>query len=348
MALRDIIVVGASAGGLPVLRRHLLPALPKNLNAAVFILVHRSTTGAIPRPQDYLLEVLARASQLVCTEPRDGAPLQRGCVYLAPRGRGLRLEKDTIRVDDDVAETVMRSGVDALFRSAAVAHGDRVAGVVLSGMLSDGSAGLWDVRRHGGVTIVQDPREAEHPSMPANAMSEVGVHYCLRGAEIGPKLVELATNEGAVTPTMRPARVLLVEDERIVAESLAKRLTGLGYEVAGSVATGEAALDLVARVAPDIVLMDVQLAGADEGHGGRAAHLGGERRAQRLSHRLFGRGDAQPSEAFDALRLHREAVSSERDPRGDPSRARTSGAGPSARRRQLRRLKRKSHAHRRP
>lgn len=157
-----------------------------------------------------------------------------------------------------------RSNVDSLFRSAASIYQNRVVGVLLSGMLSDGTAGFWEIRKRGGITIAQDPAEAPYPSMPASAMKETPVHYCLPISGIATKLVQLA-NEAAVAPTQSKPRILIVEDERIIAMNLEKRLTDLGYSVVASVSSGEAALNMVARASPDIALMDIHLSGKMRG-----------------------------------------------------------------------------------
>src|SRR5215831_6863622 len=108
-------------------------------------------------------------------------------------------------------------------------------------MLSDGSAGFWEIHKRGGVTISQHPADAQWSAMPQNAMKDVPVHYCLRTAEIGPKLRELV--EGSSSPPLfAKGRVMIVEDELIVAADLEAQLTDLGYEVVASVDSGEAAL----------------------------------------------------------------------------------------------------------
>lgn len=262
MPLRDIITIGASAGGIRVLREVLLPALPRDFPAAVFVLVHRALKDQ-PGASDYLPNMLAQGSRLPVVTARDGDPFAHGHVYLAPAGQKMCIEAERVRIEPS-SNSLSLNDIDAMFRSAANSHGPRVAAVVLSGMLKDGTAGLWDVRARDGITIVQDPREAEQQSMPTSAMHDVGVHHCLKAAEIGPLLIRLATDEQATAVGRRP-RVLIVEDERIVAASLEKRLSALGYDVVGSVASGREVLELAPRVAPDIVLMDIQLAGPMKG-----------------------------------------------------------------------------------
>jgi chemotaxis response regulator CheB len=173
------------------------------------------------------------------------------------------VERGTIRLQSSPKESWHRPSVDALFRSAALAYGRRVVGVILSGMLSDGTAGLWEIKKHGGATIVQEPRDAERPEMPQSAIANVNVDYCLGAREISTKLIELAQNRPVPPPVRgrRAARVLIVEDERVVALNLERRLRKLGYDVCGSVSSGEAALDVAVNKIPDVVLMDVHLPG---------------------------------------------------------------------------------------
>jgi chemotaxis response regulator CheB len=154
--------------------------------------------------------------------------------------------------------------IDALFKSAAQAHRERVVGVLLSGMMDDGTAGCWEIRKHGGVTIAQDPGEAAYPSMPQSAMKNVPVDYCIRMSEIAAKLKDLVAGL-AVPPRSQTARVMIVEDEWMLASELERQLTELGYTVVATVASGEQALGIAASTMPDMVLMDVGLAGKMKG-----------------------------------------------------------------------------------
>jgi chemotaxis response regulator CheB len=137
-------------------------------------------------------------------------------------------------------------------------------GVLLSGTMNDGTAGFWEICRLGGVTIAQDPNEAEYPSMPQNAMQGAPVDYCLPLAEIAVKLKELVAGV-ATPPTSQTASVMIVEDEWLLVSELERQLTELGYTVVATVASGEQALGMASSAAPDIVLMDVGLAGRMKG-----------------------------------------------------------------------------------
>lgn len=142
-----------------------------------------------------------------------------------------------------------------------MAYGRRVVATLLSGKYgNDGAAGLWQVRHRGGTTIVQDPDEAEFEAMPQAALDDVPVDYVLPAAQIGQKLRELTSVSAAHVDTNAP-RLLIVENESIVATNLRQGLVELGYEVIDWVPSGEAAIELAQREGPDLILMDIKLAG---------------------------------------------------------------------------------------
>jgi len=182
---RGIIVMGASAGGLSAFNR-IIKQLPGQLNAAVFIVWHVS-----PYSTSTLPEILNRAGKLKAKHPADGESIEMGKIYIAPPDHHLLLESGRIRLTKGPKENRFRPAVDPLFRSAAFAYGPRTVGVVLSGALDDGTAGLWAIKDRGGIAVVQDPTDAEHPSMPASALANVQVDHCLPISEIPPLLVKL-------------------------------------------------------------------------------------------------------------------------------------------------------------
>jgi two-component system, chemotaxis family, protein-glutamate methylesterase/glutaminase len=182
---RDIIVMGASAGGLSAFNR-IIKQLPEQLNAAVFIVWHVS-----PYSTSILPEILNRAGRLKAKHPADGESIEMGKIYIAPPDHHLLLESGRIRLTKGPKENRFRPAIDPLFRSAAYAYGPRVVGVVLSGALDDGTAGLWAIKDRGGIAVVQDPAEAEQSSMPASALANVQVDHCVPVSEIPPLLVGL-------------------------------------------------------------------------------------------------------------------------------------------------------------
>src|SRR5512145_2382737 len=173
MPAHDIIVIGASAGGVSALMK-LVGALPPSLPAAIFIVLHisRQEPSALP-------EILARSGPLPVSHAIDGTPILRGHVYVAPPDRHLLIERGHVRLAYTAKENRQRPGIDPLFRSAALAYGPQVIGVILTGMLDDGTAGLLEVKRHGGVAIVQDPNDSYYSGMPRSAIAHVEIDYCL-------------------------------------------------------------------------------------------------------------------------------------------------------------------------
>src|SRR4051812_25551112 len=175
---RDLIVVGASAGGVEPLVT-LARSLPGDLPAAVFVVLHIA-----PQGRSLLASILDRAGPFRATAAEDGEAIEHGRIYVAPPDCHLSLD-DVVHVLKGPRENRSRPSVDVLFRTAAQHHGPRVIGVVLSGTLADGTAGLAAVKRAGGLAIVQTPDETIYPSMPRSAMAEVEVDYVLPSADIG-------------------------------------------------------------------------------------------------------------------------------------------------------------------
>src|SRR5262249_53671611 len=138
--------------------------LPQNFPAAIFIVMHVS-----PNYPSLLPDLLARSGKLPVRHGVSGEPIRLGRIYVAPPDHHMVLEADRIRITKGPKENRSRPAVDTLFRSAAYAYGPRAIGVVLTGTLDDGTAGLWAIKDRGGITIIQDPEEAEHASMPLNA-----------------------------------------------------------------------------------------------------------------------------------------------------------------------------------
>jgi len=190
MPRRDIVVIGASAGGIGVLQT-ILASLPWDLPASIFIVVHTSedNPGLLPG-------ILNRSSKLPVLYGVHNAPILPARVYVAPPGqRHLLLERGKLRLEPGPRENRNRPSIDVLFRSASHAYGAHVIGVVLSGNLDDGSAGISDIKCRGGMAMVQDPDEADAPSMPLSAIESTEVDFVLPAQQIGPKLVEFVGTE---------------------------------------------------------------------------------------------------------------------------------------------------------
>lgn len=189
-----LIVIGASAGGLEVIKK-LVKELPKNLGAAVLIVWHMS-----PDVRGILPYILNRQGTLEATNAYDGEEIQINRIYVATPDHHLVVEGDKMRVTKGPKENRFRPAVDPLFRSAAYYYGEHVIGVILSGALDDGTAGLWTVKECGGIALVQDPLEAEVPSMPRNALLHVDVDYTVPVAEMPRLLIQLVKDRAVSMP----------------------------------------------------------------------------------------------------------------------------------------------------
>jgi two-component system chemotaxis response regulator CheB len=185
MARKDIVVVGASAGGMEALQK-LVGRLPAGLPASVFIVWHLS-----PGLKSILPSILSKSGPLPAAHPQDGDRIEQGRIYVAPNDHHMLLEKGYVRVTKGPKENRFRPAIDPLFRSAAYVYGPRVIGVVLTGALDDGTAGLWTIKLRGGTAIVQEPADAMIRSMPLNALEHTAADYQLPAAEIGALLGQL-------------------------------------------------------------------------------------------------------------------------------------------------------------
>ncbi|MDB5239987.1 MAG: chemotaxis protein CheB [Spirosoma sp.] len=185
MAKRDIVVIGASAGGVQALKE-LAAALPSDFNASIFVVLHVS-----PHSPSYLPEILNHSGSLKASHPKDGESIRPGHIYVAPPDHHLLVEYDQVIVKKGPKENRFRPSIDALFRSAAYSYGSRVIGVVLTGLLDDGTSGMWSVKRLGGVGIIQKPDDALYPNMPDSVLQHVDVDYQVPITELAPLLCQL-------------------------------------------------------------------------------------------------------------------------------------------------------------
>jgi chemotaxis response regulator CheB len=258
---RDIVVVGCSMDG-PAALSELFSRFPATIPAAFFVVQHLGAgyPGDLPG-------LLAERCQLPVTFAADGEIVRMGHVYVAPADANMVLERGRIVVQRSPRESFHRPSINALFRSAAMGYGRRVVGVVLTGTMEDGVAGAWEIWRRGGIVIVQDPGEARSPALPQRVLASVPVDYTARLPGIAELVVDFATRPRRTPPVAGDfqARVMIVEDERIVAKSLENALQGLHYDVCASEMTGEAAVEAAGRLLPDVILMDIRLSGAMDG-----------------------------------------------------------------------------------
>jgi two-component system chemotaxis response regulator CheB len=211
MSAHNIIVIGGSAGALRPLER-ILTSLPADLPATVFVVLHIA-----PYAGTGILDHLSKLASLKASVASDGANFGNGEIVLAPPDHHLIVKPGHVRVTRTPRENLWRPSVDVLFRSAAVAHGSRVVGVILSGALDDGSAGLSAIKRCGGLTIVQSPSEADVASMPDSAIRNTQVDHVLDAHAIAPTLERMSREP--------PLREVAIPDDLLLEAQFAE--TGL-------------------------------------------------------------------------------------------------------------------------
>jgi two-component system chemotaxis response regulator CheB len=191
MPKQDIMVIGTSAGGVEALRI-VAAGLPANLPASVFVVLH---IGTGINGQSYLPEILTKAGPLPAVRPRDGETIQHGKIYVAPPDCHLLVTPEHVRLSHGPKENRTRPAINPLFRSAAAAYGERVTGVILTGLLDDGVAGLAEIKRQGGIAVAEDPATALYPSMPYNATLKVEMDFVVPLPEIAKVVSTLAVTE---------------------------------------------------------------------------------------------------------------------------------------------------------
>lgn len=216
-----VIVIGTSAGGMPALTQ-LVAQLDARLPAAVLVVQHLApdSTG------EPLVTRLSHHTSLRCQLAQDGRPLAAGHLYLAPPDRHLLVKDGRLLVTKGPRENNYRPSADALFRSAAVAYGPTAIGVVLTGMLHDGTAGLDFIKRCGGIAVVQDPAEAEFPSMPESALLGASVDHVVRLEQMGDLLRKLTAPE-----LPRPESAPPVPEDLKIEAAIAERVMGSSDDV---------------------------------------------------------------------------------------------------------------------
>jgi two-component system chemotaxis response regulator CheB len=182
----DIIVIGGSTGGLEVLL-NLASELPAHLPAALFVVLHRA-----PEASDLLPELLSQRGPLPARHPLHHERIEAGHIYVAPPDNQLLLRQGRVEVVRGARENGHRPAVDALFRSAAVAYGPRVIGVVLSGNQDCGTAGMMSIKARGGLSVVQSLESARAPEMPSSVLRSVDVDHIVQPAELAGLLTRLS------------------------------------------------------------------------------------------------------------------------------------------------------------
>jgi two-component system chemotaxis response regulator CheB len=202
-----IIVVGASQGGVQALHA-LVGALPEDFAAPLLIVQH------IGASQSILPSILNDADGNRAAFAQQGEPLREGRIYVAPPDHHMLLKDGRLELTRGPRENWARPAVDPLFRTAAQYYGPDAIGVVLSGRLNDGTSGLYEIKRQGGIAIVQTPAEAESPDMPQSALNNVAVDYCLPVAEM-PRLLMRLTDETAKQRNLTTLGVSVMPEQKL-------------------------------------------------------------------------------------------------------------------------------------
>jgi two-component system, chemotaxis family, protein-glutamate methylesterase/glutaminase len=190
----DAVAIGASAGGVPALLA-LISSLPKDFPAAVLVVQHLD-----PRHKSLLAELLGRRATLPVKEAENGELISVGVVYIAPPDQHLLVANGRVSLTSSELVHYSRPSVDLMLESVAAAYGHRAIGVILTGSGSDGATGIRAIKEQRGTTLAQDPAEAAHRSMPANALSTGCIDFTLPLEDIGPALVRLVLADHS--PTM--------------------------------------------------------------------------------------------------------------------------------------------------
>ncbi len=207
----DLVVIGGSAGAIEAIRT-IVGGLPADLPAAVLIVIHIP-----PLADSHLPEIITRSGHLPASHARDGETLQIGHIYIAPPDQHLLVRTGRIELSHGPRVNHSRPAIDTLFRSAARTYGPRVIGVLLSGALYDGTAGLVVIKDYGGLALVQDPDEAVVPSMPRSALSLVEVDAVLPSTQIGAEL-----ERAVYSPARRREGAAMVSDEERIGKIIAR------------------------------------------------------------------------------------------------------------------------------
>ena len=213
--LKKIIVIGASAGGYQAIA-DLVGKLPVDPDVAVFAVLHMSkdSSGSV------VLHHLQQRSTLICEIAKDGAPILGGHLYLAPPDHHLMIKEGCTRVHNGPRENRWRPSIDVLFRSAAAHYGSRVIGIILSGLLDDGTSGMSAIKRSGGLCIVQEPSEAIYPDMPTSVLNAVDVDYQVPLADMSYVIADQLSKAS-------PPMLTVPEDVKIEAEITEKLVSSI-------------------------------------------------------------------------------------------------------------------------
>jgi two-component system, chemotaxis family, protein-glutamate methylesterase/glutaminase len=197
MANRDVLAIGTSAGGVEALS-FLARTFPPDFPAAILVTIHLPTQFRSP-----LAEILSRVGPLPAAFANNGQAIEKARIYIAPPGSHLIVDGDQLLLGVGPRENHARPAIDPMLRSTAVCCAHRAVGVVLTGTLGDGACGLWTLGHLGGITVVQDPRDAAFPQMPLTAVNRAQPDHVVALADL-PRLLENAVHQPAGEPLPVP------------------------------------------------------------------------------------------------------------------------------------------------
>ena len=192
-----IIAIGASQGGVHALKT-IVAGLGSGFSSPILVVLH------IGASQSILPSILSEADGLAAGFARNGEKIRAGRIFVAPPDHHLLVKDGVLELSRGPRENWARPAVDPLFRSLAFEYGPDAIGIVLSGQLNDGTAGLYEIKRQGGIAIVQTPSSAEAPSMPGSALENVAVDYCMPVAEMPRLLRRLSLERSNIRRPPRP------------------------------------------------------------------------------------------------------------------------------------------------
>lgn len=181
-----LVVIGASAGGLDALTE-MVQAFHKGLDVAYCIVLHLSRKGI----GDFVVHRLSQVTSLPCSLVINGATLEKNNIYIARPNQHMLVKDNHFILGGGPEENRFRPSIDVLFRSAAVAYSSYAIGIILSGMLDDGTSGMWAIKRCGGTCVVQDPNQAEYPEMPLSIINNMEADHVVALQEIGPLIATI-------------------------------------------------------------------------------------------------------------------------------------------------------------
>jgi two-component system, chemotaxis family, protein-glutamate methylesterase/glutaminase len=219
MPKKDIVVIGGSAGSHAVLQQ-IVSDLPADLPASIFVTTHMPAGGVSLLP-----DILSRVSRMPVVRAVDGQPIEPGCVYVAVPDHHLLVIDGTVRFGNGPRENMTRPAIDPLFRSAALSHGPRTVGVVLSGLLNDGASGLSAIKACGGTAVVQSPLDAHADQMPLSALEVVDADQVVPTADLGRVLAQIVYQNADAEqhcPDSVALEVQIAGGARLGAEALLK------------------------------------------------------------------------------------------------------------------------------